>query len=181
MIFDTVPSKLNAGDTWRVTHDFSDYSAPTWAVTYYFENETKQFSQAAVGTGISHALTITATTSKDIPPGRYRWVAKATDGTIIETIAGAEGWVEVESNMAATGTRDHRSWARRTLDAVEATIEGRATDGQKMMTIGDRSIERIDVAELMTLRTQLRAQVTAEESPAGSGKGRYIKVRLGRG
>ncbi len=181
MTLDSVPNKLAAGDTWRWLRSFSEYPAPTWTVTYYFENSAKQFSAAASASGTDHSVTVAAPTTADIPPGRYRWTAKATDGSIVETIENENGWLEVEPNLAATGTRDHRSWARRTLDAIEATLEGKASSDQLAMSINGRSISRIPLPELTQWRTQLRQEVKTEEGGSNAGLGRYIKVRLGRG
>lgn len=181
VILDAVPQKLVAGDTWRWTRTFADYPAGTWVVTYYFENATKQFSSAASASGTDHAVSIAATLTVDYPPGRYRWFARAVSGAIVETIDGENGWIEVEPNPAASGTRDLRSFARRALDAIEATIEGRATSGQLSFAIRDRTVQSFSIVELLQLRTQLRNEVKVEEAGSAAGAGRYIKVRLGRG
>jgi hypothetical protein len=139
---------LVAGDTWRWTRTFADYPAPTWTVTYYFENQEKQFSAAATASGTDHAISIAATSATDYPPGRYRWFARAVSGLISETIAGESGWLEVEPDPAVAGTRDHRSFARRALDAIEATIEGRATSGQLSFAIRDRTVQSFTIEEL---------------------------------
>ena len=181
MIRDAVPAKFNAGDTWRWTRDLSDYPATTWSVTYYFENEARQFSQAATADGTSHAVVIAAATSADIPAGRYRWFARAVSGSISETIEGEDGWLEVLPNPAATGTRDHRTWARKALDALEAALLGNATADQLAVTINGRSISRIPLAEKTAWRDKLRTEVAAQEAGTNASKGRFIKVRLGRG
>lgn len=179
MIRSSVPSQFVAGDTWRWTRSFSDYPAPTWTVTYYFENETKQFSAAATADGTSQAVSIAAATTADYPAGRYRWFARAVSGAIEETIADENGWLEVLPNPAATGTRDHRSWARRALDAVQAAIEGRATSDQQAFSIGSRTVSRMPYPELKQMKEDLEAQVRAEEAGSGAGLGRRIKIRFG--
>lgn len=180
MIRESVPKTLVAGDTWRWTRDFSDYPADTWTVTYYFENASKQFNAAASTSGSSHAVSIAAATTAGYPSGRYRWFARATDGTIVETIEGEEGWIEVLPDPAASGTRDHRNWARRALDAVQATIEGRATTDQQAMAIGGRSIARMPYEDLRKLQQDLEARVKTEEGRNTNGKGRMLKARFSR-
>lgn len=178
MILSAVPEKLVAGDTWRWLRSFSDYPAPTWVVTYYFENSLKAFSQAASASGADHSVTITAAASAGITAGRYRWFARAVAGAIAETIPKEEGWLEVEPNIGAAGTRDLRSVSRRTLDALDATLEGRATSDQLAMSINGRSISRTPLEELLKWQAQLRSKVQGEEGRSGSG--RIIKVRLSR-
>lgn len=179
MIKSSVPDQFSAGDTWRWTKSFADYAAPTWTITYYFENDKKAFSIAGVGTGTSHAFSIAAATTAGYLPGRYRWFAKATDGTIVETIDGENGWIEILPNIAGTGQRDHRSFARRALDAVEATIEGKATTAQQSFSIASRTVSSYTLAELWQLKKDLEAQVRAEESGSKAGLGRRIKIRFG--
>lgn len=181
MILDAVPDKLIAGDTWRWTRTLSNYPAGTWVVTYYFENQIKQFSAAASASGTDHAVSIDAATTDDFPPGRYRWWARAVSGAIVETIDSEQGWVDVEPDPGASGTRDHRSFARRALDAIEATIEGRATAGQLSFSIRDRTVESFTLTELMQLRQTLRQEVRAEEQGDRAGVGRKLQWRIGRG
>jgi hypothetical protein len=180
VIEETVPLKLVAGDTWRWTRDLSDYPATIWAVTYYFEKADKKFDAMASADGSSHAVSIAAATSTEYPPGRYRWFARAVAGAIVETIEDEEGWLEVLPNPAATGTRDPRSWARRALDAVEATIEGRASSGQLAFSIKDRNVSSFTLTELMDLRKHLKGEVRSEEQGDKAGAGRQIKARLKR-
>jgi hypothetical protein len=172
---ENVPSELIAGDTWRWTRALSDYTAPTWAATAYFQNQSHTFSVAGSASGTDHSFTIAAATTATYAAGRYFWHMRVTDGSITETVE--SGWLEVKPNPAV-GPRDMRSWARRALDAVEAQLEGRATDGQQAMTIRDRSVSRYTLKELLALRDTLRLQALTEEGAAGSG--RDIKVRYGR-
>lgn len=173
------PSTLTAGDTWSWTSSFADYEAPTWGATVYFENAAASFSATAADSGSDHAFSIAAATTTPLKAGRYKWSIRVNDGTSYFTAE--EGWIEVKADPAATGNRDPRTWARRTLDAVEATLEGRATDGQLAHTIKDRSISRIPIPELMDLRTQLRQEVRTEEQGESAGLGRNIKTRFSRG
>lgn len=181
MVLTSVPEQLVAGDTWRWTKDFANYPAPTWVVTYYFENSAKQFSQAAIASSTSHALTIAAAVSAQIPDGRYRWFARAVSGLVSETIDGENGWLEVLPDPAAAGSRDLRGFARRALDAVQAMLEGKATTGQASFSIRDRTVSSFTLTELWKLKTDLEAQVRTEEKGGRAGGDRKIKVRLTRG
>lgn len=176
---DSIPNQLIAGDTWSWTRSLDDYPAPMWTATVYFEHSSASFNAAGTADGSDHVFTVSAATTTGKAAGRYKWSLRVTDGTSAFTVE--EGWVEIKPNPAAAGNRDPRSWARRTLDAVEATLEGRATDGQLAHTIKDRSISRIPIPELITLRTQLRQEVRTEEQGENAGLGRNIKTRFSRG
>jgi len=180
VILESVPSEFIAGDTWRWTRDFADYPAGTWTVTYYFENAAQTFNVAGVADGTSHDFTIAAATTADYKAGRYFWSARATDGSVVETITDENGWLEVKTDPAAAGTRDRRSWARRVLDALEATLEGRASTDQMSMSLAGRSISRMSPSELMDWRDRMRAEVRTQEQGDKAGLGRDIRVRYGR-
>ena len=176
-VFEIVPTSFVAGDTLRFTISVADYPAPTWDLTFYAESGAGSFSQASVDDGTSHSFTIPASTTAGIATGRYFWRIRATDGTIVETVADLEGWIEAHVNPAAPGNRDMRSQARKLLDAVQATLENRATDGQLAMSIAGRSISRIPLKELLEWEQQLKAQVAVEEGGVNVGIGRNLYVR----
>ena len=173
----TVPSSLTAGDTWEWTRELADYPAGTWTLTYYFSKAGKQFSAAASADGTTHSVSVAAATTAAYPAGRYQWTARVARGS--EKFTVESGWVDVEENPA-TSAADPRSWARRTLEAVEAFLEGNATTAQQSMSIQGRSISRWSLADLKQFRLDLRAEVRAEEQGDRAGLGRNIKVRFGR-
>jgi hypothetical protein len=174
----TLPTDLIAGNTWQWDREYGDYPAGTWTATAYFENKAKAFNVAATAEGTAHRFTISAATSATYPAGRYRISVRVTDGS--QVFIAETGYCEVEADPAAAGTRDTRTWARRTLEAVEAFLEGNATTAQQSMTIQGRSISRWSLPELTAWRDKLRQEVKMEEQGSRAGLGRNIKVRLGR-
>jgi hypothetical protein len=177
---ENVPAALTAGDTWQWMRSLADYPAGTWTLTYYFENAYQKFSVAGVASGTDHSFTIAAATTAAYNPGRYKVRAQVVSGTTKYTLPDEEGWLDVERNPASSTAADPRSWARRTLDAIEATIEGRATQDQLAMSVAGRSISRIPPSELMDWRDRLRAEVRAEEQAENAGLGRNIRIRFAR-
>ena len=175
-----VPAQLRAGDTWEWTSSLSDYPAPTWSLAFHLVNACEAPDAiAAVPSGSDHAVSVSASTTADIEPGRYQWIARATSGTTIKTVG--EGWVDVLHNPADQQKFDPRSDARRLLDAVTATLQGRATMDQQAMAINGRSISRIPLSELVQWRDSLRAEVAGQEDSETKGAGRDILVRVRSG
>lgn len=174
---DALPNQLIAGDTWQWTRSYGDYPADTWQATIYFEGESK-ISSVATASGSDYSFNINAETTSDKKPGRYKWWVRVTDGTVYATVE--EGWIDIKPNPATPGQRDLRSFARRALDAIEATLENRATSDQLSMAINGRTLSRIPIPDLITLRNQLRQEVRTQEKGASAGLGRYIRVRLPR-
>jgi hypothetical protein len=178
LILDTVPDNAIAGDTWRWSLDLPDHPAPTWNSTIYLRNSEGSLSQVGVDDGTKHSFVISAAASATQKPGKYKWFVRVTDGSSTETPL--EGWIEITPNPAA-GNFDPRSQSRKLLDAVEATLLGRATSDQLAMAINGRSLSRTPLEELKSWRAQLRQEVATAEGKNAGGKGRRIKVRLTRG
>lgn len=174
----TIPAKLIAGDTWEFTFSHGDYSAPTWDASVYFENAAATFSATASDDGSDHAFSIAAATTAAKQSGRYKWSIRVTDGTDSYTVE--TGWVEILADPAAAGTHDPRSDARKLLDALNATLLGRATSDQLAMSLNGRSISRTPLPELRQWRDQLKQEVRTEEQGERAGLGRNIKVRFSR-
>jgi hypothetical protein len=172
-----IPGQLVVGDSWSWSLSLSSYPAPTWSVTCYFVKDGERFEVVSTADGTDHAFSVTSATSGARKPGRYRWTARATDGTSVVTLD--RGWVDVLPNPA-TDKSDPRSWAAQTLAAIEAFLKGNATTAQQSMTLNGRSLSRWSLDELTKFRNELRAEVRGEDSAAKGGKGRVFKARFTR-
>ena len=163
------PAQLRAGDTWQWRReDIADYPpADGWTLSYRFRHPTNTgFEIVATADGSAYAVSVPAATSTAYLAGRYSWAAWVqTQAGEIHTID--EGSVELLPNFRAAnaaGVLDTRSHARKVLDAIEALIEGRATKDQQQYQIGDRTLVRMQVAELLSLRDRYQAMVNSEEA-----------------
>lgn len=179
MVDTVIPSSLIAGDTWAFDRDYSDFPRPTWTATAYFEKADETFNVSSTANGTAQRFTIAAATTAGYSAGRYRVRVRVTDGSTVSIAESA--WVDVEVDPAKAGNQDPRSWARRTLDAIEAFLEGNATTAQQSMNIAGRSISRWSLGELTQFRNELRAEVRTQEQGSNAGLGRDIRVRLSRG
>lgn len=124
----------------------------------------------------SWLITVPAATSVGWAAGRYRWTVRVTKGTDKLTVDQGEILVEADPASAATDTRSH---ARKTLDALEAVIENRASATDKETTFADgRSITKLSHGELLDMKDRYAKLVGAEERRLrGAGPGRVL-VRL---
>jgi hypothetical protein len=177
-----VPAELVAGDLWTWSRDLTDtYPAGTWSGVWYFENAYKAFSVAATASGTVFSASVAAATTAALRPGAYRWLFVVTNGAARTTVE--SGRITLQADPAAAGNLDRRSHAQRVLDAIEAVIEGAATNDQQSMTIAGRSLQRRTLSELMDLRKTYRLEVQAEQSAAdvaaGLGSKRRVFVRFG--
>jgi hypothetical protein len=178
------PSSVNAGDTVRWQKTLPNHPATDgWALRYTFINGAAKFTlqSAPGGAQAAHTLEASASTTALWSPGEYDWICRAELGAEAYTVA--TGRTTVAPDAANQLVLDKRSQARRTLDAIEATIEGRASSATAEYEINGRRMRYIPISELFTLRDRYRAEVAREDAAraiaAGGLDSRRIYVRFG--
>ena len=157
-----------------------------WTLKYEFRGPTSLTITAATnGTGWRSTLTVTA--SAALTAGTYYWQAIATKGspTVTDRLVLATGQMIAKANLTGvSGTYDGRSQAVLDLAAVQAAIRALSTGGVKSYTIGTRQVTRVDMADLLLLESQLKAQVVkeqkAEKIAAGLGNPNNLFVRFNK-
>jgi hypothetical protein len=175
------PTSVNAGDTLRWTRSLADYPAGAgWVLSYVLINAAAKISITASASGNDHAVTVPAATSAGYGAGTYDWRARVTLAGEVYTVG--EGRITVKAAFG-TATYDARSQARKTLEAIEATLEGRASSAVAEYEIAGRRMKHIPVAELLQLRDRYRADVAREDAAtavaAGLSDRRRVFVRFG--
>ncbi len=172
---ETEPVEVRAGETWRWRIALAQYPAPARTLTYKAINASGAFSLIATADGSAHLIDVPIATTEDIAAGRYDWIAQVTDGTDLLGIRA--GSILVLPDLASATSYDGRSQARRILEAIDAMIEDRATDGDidvVKTAIGPRATEyRLD--QLLALRRHYAIQVAAESHGGGA---QFIQMKF---
>jgi hypothetical protein len=174
------PAVFNAGDTLRFDRTLSNYPASAgWTLRYTLINATSKITFNAAAAGDVHAVTVAATTTAVWAPGNYDWRARVDKAGEVYTVG--EGRIVIR-NAFSTATADARTHARRTLDAIESVIEGRASSAVAEYQIAGRQLKNIPIAELLTLRDRYRAEVAREDAASAAAQGlpdrRRVYVRF---
>ena len=165
---------------WRFeSSDFSPLDG--WTVEYNFEGPS-ELNVTAVPDGAGHLVELT-TLQTAIATGSYAWQAIASRAFPIERVLVGQGRTDILVSFGVDTTiGEQKTHARRMVEAIEAQLEGRATDGQRAMSINGRSLDRIPVLELTELRSKYRMELRSEEAAlaqgAKPGKRRRVKVRF---
>lgn len=173
----TEPTRVRAGETWDWERSLSDYPASTWTLTYTFTSASAAISIVASADGDTHVVDVDPLTTAAYTAGHYEGFAQVTDGTDTYTVW--SGTLRVLPDLSAATSYDGRSHARVMLDAIEALLEGRASDDQLDIVstvIGDRSLMR-KPEHLLPLRDRYKAEVLREEYAQRSTSGARILVR----
>lgn len=168
------PGEIVAGDSaqWNVT--LADHPAPDWVLHYALFNKTANISFEATADGADHLVTLTAATTVAWAPGRYDWAAYVTNGDERETVA--TGVIIIKADPSLGVNRDDRSHARKMLEAIEATLEGKATSQDAELVkgqYGERAIER-DPDMLRKWRDRYRKEVKAEDDLVAMKAGKRV-------
>lgn len=190
-----IPQKIQAGTTavWADSATVDVFGAAvdssTHTLTYYLRTNTAgegvTASGAANGAGWLTTLSAAVTTGMDAGTWYFQAVAtKVSDGSIIEL---GRGSVTVEASLVYSGTPgafDGRSQAEQDLAAVQSAIRAIVTGGAvSEYRIGTRSLKKYDLSELMSLESQLKAEVAREKKAEmianGLGNPHNLFVRFG--
>ena len=172
------PSKITAGDTAGWLIYLTDYPSPAWVLSYTLVNATskKTFSGTQYLTSSNHHILIPKATTAAWGAGVYGYQASVTDGTsryVVET-----GTIEIIPDFAQVSTGlDNRTFAKKSLDAIEAVIYNRASQAQLEYTIAGRQLKFISPKDLMDLRDRFAAEYRSEEKRK-SGKNIFGSVQV---
>lgn len=175
------PSEIRAGDTAQWNKEVSDYPASDgWALSYILINKDNKYTISTTGSGSTFSATISAATTATYVAGTYNWYARVSKSGEVKTID--EGIIEVKPDISVLNTVDGRSHAKKVLDNINAVIENRATKDQEEYTIGNRSLKRTPLEDLIKLRDKYQAmynaELAAENINAGLGNKKRILVRF---
>jgi len=141
-------------------------------MTYCFRgNGLSSLDVVSSASGSSHLLSILTTDSANLIPGEY-----SVAGYAIVTGKRIQVWrgkiiVTVNLQTLDPGA-DTRTQARRTLDAVELVIEGRASSSILNSIVDGTTLNRLMPEQLLKLRDRYKTIVLKEEAAEMAAQGR---------
>lgn len=178
-------STITVGDTLNFVSSVAaypklvDYPATAgWTLTHKLMPRVSGtvLSFNATAEGADYRSIVLAATTAAWDAGFYSWAAYVTKAAERYTVA--QGETVIVGDPANTNALDGRTHSRKTLDAIEAVIEGRATKDQMAYTIGTRSLQRMPIKDLLLFRAQYRLEVQNEERAASGYRGGRLLARL---
>lgn len=180
----TLQNLLTAGDTLDFETSVPDYPASDgWTLKYRLAPRAAgtAIDITASASGSDFLVQAAASTTASWATGFYTWTAFVEQGAERYTVGRGQLEIRAASSTLAAAY-DGRSHARKVLDAIEAAIEGRASQTQLEYTINGRSIKFMKPEDLMKQRQIYRNEVAGEEAAdrlaAGLGTARKVQVRL---
>lgn len=176
----TEPASLRAGETAQWTKSLADFPASEgWTLTYELVSSAQRYTFNASASGNDYAVSVTAATTGGWVAGDYQWAAKVALAGVVHEVA--SGAIVIKPSFGSAV--DARGHARKTLDALEAWIEGRDM-GVAEYEIAGRRLKTIPTEQLLVLRDRYRRDVISEDDAARAAAGLpsrgKLLVRFGR-
>ena len=155
--------KIQAGNQYDYELDLPEYAG--YVVTKAFNNIGSVFTITATESG-NGKFTFSENSQATAVwvPGEYHTCVYATLGDARHTVEQSKARVMPDLAGAPTDNRGH---VKKTLDALEAMIEGKATKDQASMTIAGRSLARYEPGDLLKWRDRYRAELQQINRMAG--------------
>jgi len=173
-----IPSSIVSGLKAEWTRRLQDYSPDLWTLSYHLRGAAAADVTATDNGDGTFLVSFVAETNGDTPtpltPGQYffqAYVTSIADASIKNLVD--QGRVTVAPDLSAESmeTFDGRSQAEIMLAAIDAMLAGKATRDQMGYTIGQRTLTRIPIDQLLEFRKHFLGVVESEAVKARVKKG----------
>ncbi len=178
---DSIPVVFTVGETveWET---YLDYYLPKdgWQLIYIFRNFDNSFEVTAKGKEDHYLVQLTSEVTSQYRPANYWWQARVVRDDKQHFVDNGE--LVIKANLALLDSYDGREHVQKTLDALEATILGKASRDQLSYSISGRSISRLSPSELLKWRDVYKGEyiriLKEQQIAKGLARNSLIKVRF---
>jgi hypothetical protein len=181
IIPDVVPAHFPAGTTVRFTRSLDDFSpSDGWTYAIYLNGLTQKFNKAASVLDNIFQIEFLPADTASLNPGPFRYAERLTNSGTgeIYDITGDELVINIEPNVGSAAAGAFNTWEERTLVIVEAAIAGRLTADLQAYQIAGRSVSKIPIQQLRTIRGELRAAIWRQNNPGQLGVPMRVQFAL---
>lgn len=170
-----VPASFEAGNTVNLTLSYSDYPAGTWTLQLVFSRAGCESPVIFDGTtsGTSFAVALSSTTTADMTPGVWTWVAYVTSGG--ERTTAASGSVTVLANLAEARPKTTNELL---LEAINEAIATLAASPFASTSFNGQTYTKANLKTLMDQQTQIAAAVYQEQRAERMARGETLYSRI---
>ena len=172
-----IPSVITAGNTYLWTDTYADHPASTWGLTYVFRKEGQPALEVtAVASSDAYTVTLSASESSEMVPGKWKWYAIAEKTGQVSTAD--SGTVQVYPDVRAEHVA---SFAEKALVMIEASLANDMPTAQESISILGSDITKMGISERYSLRDKIKAEVGRERQRRhleAGGNRRGMQVRF---
>lgn len=183
------PETVVVGDfiQWHRNDLASDYPPADYTATYV-ARITGGGSTEIQLTGTTYnggfLFSVPSATSADFVAGYYHWQLEMVRNSDSSRLVVDTGAFRALPDLDINGT-DPRTHAEIMLDKIESLLEGRADGDVAEYTIGNRSLTKLPIKDLVYWRDRYKAEVYREKqklrAKQGKGTGSLVLVEFRRG
>lgn len=176
-VLSAIPSKITAGTSVSWLVSLPSFPASSgWTLTYTLVSPSAQVQVTSTPSGDNHLFEIPFSESSDYIPGKYAFQAHADNGT--ERYQVDAGEVEIAADFAdATTGSDTRDWLTVAIEALQASIAGRASKTQMVQLVSGVQIQHMTLADQISALKRLKSMRAAKTGKMRGG-GKTMKVRF---
>lgn len=180
-------TEIIAGDTLEFDTTIADYPATDgWTLKFRLVPRTAgsgavvDITATTATNGTDYSVEVAPAVTAAYTAAEYTWFSWVEKSGARQQVE--DGLVTIKPDPSTATANDGRSHARIVLDAIEAVLQGRATKDQEEYAIGDRSLKRTPIPDLLKMRNRYMQEVANEDArdrlANGIGGGRKIQVRI---
>lgn len=174
-----IPRKLTAGDTVTWSEVLPEYPALTYSVSVVLiaAGAGSKVTFTAEGSEDTHEFSLSSVESGALSAGRYDYQLIATGDGFRATLD--RGSIEVLADLSGLTTHDGRDWLDTAIDALEASLAGRASRVQMERTIDGVTIKELTPLEQLALLDKLHTRRRQRDLKNNKGKGKTLSRIIG--
>lgn len=150
----------------------SDTPTEDWEVYLYLTTPSSSVEVEGLRNGDDWVFVFNSSETAALAARKHQAAIVAKKGAAADLIAEFTAVVKPDPTKA----HDRRTQAERTLDAVRAMLEGKATDDQQMVQYDGRTISRYTFEALIQLENKLTRRVQRERNRKAGHSG-ILKTR----
>ncbi|MFY9589547.1 hypothetical protein [Rickettsia endosymbiont of Halotydeus destructor] len=175
------PNSFTVGETVQWQKELTDYPTKDgWQLIYCFRNFENRFEVKAVAENNYYTIRLSSEETSKFSPAIYWWQSRVIKEELQYIIENGE--LTIKPNLALLDSYDGRSHVKQVLDALQATILGKASRDQLSYSISGRSLSRLSPAELLKWRDVYKSEyarnLQEEQLNKGISGNNLVKVKF---
>lgn len=175
-IYSSVPAKFVVGDTLVVEIELPDYPAPTYSLTLTLVSAAAKLTVVSSASGAKHLLSVDTST---LSAGRYDYQLQLSGEGYRSTYKYGTVTAEPDFSDESLSSHDGRKWYETAIDALEASIAGRASKVQLRQVVFGTEVQELTQDEQLSLLQRLYTIKRQRELQEKKGKGKTLSKTIG--
>ncbi|WP_067096159.1 hypothetical protein [Marinomonas atlantica] len=172
-----IPKELTAGLSVSFVLSLQDFPASQCVATLHLRNQNGAIDITSSAVDDDYLFSVAPSVTTEWAAGEYTAVLRVNKDDDVHQPW--HGFIAINPDVAALAVLDDRSNNERMLEAVQATLERRASSDQLKLAFNGRSLEKTPLSELMQLEQMYQRRVMIERrKKAKQSLFKVSKVRM---